>query len=282
MSRGDDRERYEREHEARLPTNAQGIVVGAETIRLANSTGRAVLLLHGFNDTPQSMAYLAQQLHAAGWTVLAPRLPGHGVKLSIMARDSRAALWVSAVEEAYQLLASTHQTVVVCGLSMGGALGVLLSQAHPEIRALVLLAPYLGMPLKLQAQLALAWLFQFGMPYRKGTGGERSLHDPVARANALGPGIITARTMTELRTVARAAENALPQLRVPTLYIQSREDNRISERDAKRHFAAIGSPGKVQHWLTGCGHIISADYCRDVVAQKTVEWFAQHTTNAKG
>jgi hypothetical protein len=55
--------------------------------------------------------------------------------------------------------------------------------------------------------------------------------------------------MTELRAVARAAEAVLPTLRVPTLYMQSREDNRISEADARRHFAAIGSPDKVTHWL---------------------------------
>jgi carboxylesterase len=276
VSRRADREHFEREHAARLPANAQGIVVGAESIRLKGTTGHAVLLLHGFNDTPQSMAYLAHQLHDAGWTVHAPRLPGHGVKLSIMARESRAALWISAVEESYAVLKATHDTVVVCGQSMGGALGVLLSIAHPEIPALVLHAPYLGMPFKLQAQLALAWLFQFGMPYRKGSGGERSLHDPVARANALGPGIITARTMTELRTIARAAEDALPRLRVPTLYLQSREDNRISARDATRHFDAIGSAEKVQTWLTGCGHIISADFCKADVASLTIDWFARH------
>jgi carboxylesterase len=277
VSRRSDRERFEREHAARLPTNAQGIVVGAETIRLPNTNERAVLLLHGFNDTPQSVAYLAQALHAAGWSVLAPRLPGHGVRLSIMARESRVTLWIRAVDEAYAVLSATHATVVVCGQSMGGALGVLLSIAHPEIPALVLLAPYLGMPRRLQGQLAVARLLTFGSPYRTSTGGERSLHDPVARANALGPGVITVRTMTELRAVARAAEAELPRLRVPTLYLQSREDNRISARDAERHFAAIGSPEKVQRWLTGCGHIISADFCRDDVAHETLAWFAQHS-----
>jgi len=270
------REQFEREHEARLPTNARGVVIGAETIRLPHTTGRAALLLHGFNDTPQSMSSLAPALHAAGWSVLVPRLPGHGVRLDIMVRESRPSLWIAAVEEAYAALRATHDTVVVAGLSMGGALAVLLQRAHPEIPALVLLAPYLGMSLKLRAQLALVRILGRDTTYRYGRGGERSIHDPVARRQALGPGVITVSTMRALREIAFAAQAALPALRAPVLYLQSREDNRISVAQAERYFAAIGGDQKVLRWLTGCGHIISNDYGREEVAQQTIDWFNEH------
>lgn len=270
------RERFEQAHARRFAVDADGVVVGAEDIRLPHASGRAVLVLHGFNDTPQSMAYLAARLHEAGWSVLAPRLPGHGVRLPLMARDGRAALWRQAVAAHYAALRAEHEIVVVCGQSMGGALATLLAAAHPEIPALVLLAPYLSMPWSIQLRTALAWVLQLTSPYFQGSGGDRSLHDADAKARALGPGVITARTMTELRAVARAAEAVLPTLRVPTLYLQSREDNRISQADARRHFAAIGSPDKVMHWLSGCGHIISADYRRDEVAAETIAWLDQH------
>lgn len=270
------RERYEQAHARRFAADADGVVVGAEDIRLPHASGRAALVLHGFNDTPQSMAYLAARLHEAGWSVLAPRLPGHGVRLPLMARDGRAALWRQAVAAHYAALRAEHEIVVVCGQSMGGALATLLAAAHPEIPALVLLAPYLSMPWSIQLRTALAWVLQLTSPYFQGSGGDRSLHDADAKARALGPGVITARTMTELRAVARAAEAVLPTLRVPTLYLQSREDNRISQADARRHFAAIGSPDKVMHWLSGCGHIISADYRRDEVAAETIAWLDQH------
>jgi carboxylesterase len=270
------REPFERAHAARCPTDARGIVKGAETIRLPHTTGRAALLLHGFNDTPQSMTYLANAMHAAGWSVLVPRLPGHGVRLDLMVRESRASLWRAAVEESYAALRETHESVVVCGQSMGGALAVLLSRAHAEISALVLLAPYLGMPRKLQLQLALVRLFQSRTSYRYGRGGERSLHDPDARRHALGPGVITVSTMHALREIAEDAQAELPNVRVPVLYLQSREDNRISIADAERHFAAIGGDQKVQRWLTGCGHIISNDFQRADVAAQTIDWFNQH------
>lgn len=271
------RARFELAHARRLPTGPDGVVMGAERIQLQGSNGRAAMLLHGFNDTPQSMAYLAAAVHGAGYTVVAPRLPGHGVRLPDMARDARSAQWRSTVAHEYAQLRTAHDTVVVCGQSMGGALAVLLAAAHRELPALVLLAPFLGMSVRMQFQIIASMWWNFGAPYHIGTGGERSLHDPVARVQTLGPRVFTARMMNELRTVARAAERALPGVVVPTLYLQSREDNRISSEDAERHFAMLGSGEKVQRWVVGSGHIISADYCRDDVARQVIEWFAEHS-----
>jgi carboxylesterase len=193
-----------------------------------------------------------------------------------MASQMRAAAWTADLRHEYTALRASHETVVLCGLSMGGALCAQLAATLPELPALVLLAPYLGMPWTLQLQLPLAWLAQLFSPYLTGRGGERSLHDPVARAKALGPGVNTARTLTELRTIALAAERALSAVRAPTLYLQSVEDNRVSAADARRHFAMLGSPVREQRWLTGCGHIITADYCRVEVARQVIAWCAQY------
>jgi len=268
--------RLEAQHARRFTFTHDGAVVGAETVRLVGTRGRAVLLIHGFNDTPQSMAYLAAAMHRAGWTALAPRLPGHGVSLARMAREARAASWRAELAGAYAQLRRDHDHVMVCGQSMGGALAVLLAAELRDLSALVLLAPYVGMPISLQLQIGVAWLLHAWGPYRESAGGERSIHDPEAKARALGPGIITARTMTELRTVARGALSALPRVQAPTLYLQSRTDNRIPGAVAERNFRALGSREKVQRWLTGCGHIISADYCRDEVARQVIEWGDQH------
>ena len=270
------RDRFEADHRRRFRLTAMGLVVGAEPFTLSGGADRAVLVLHGFNDTPQSMAALAARLHARGWTVRVPRLPGHGVGLAEMAAASRAVAWRTAVREEYDALRRTHADVAVVGQSMGGALAVLLAAERPEIPALVLLAPYVGMPRALQWQIAAAWLAQLVMPYRTSVGGERSIHDPRARAAGLGPGVVTARTLTELRRVAEDAEAVLPALAVPTLYLQSREDNRIAVPHAVAMFRRLGSADKRLHWLTGCGHIISDDYCRDEVAEDTARWIEGH------
>jgi carboxylesterase len=192
-----------------------------------------------------------------------------------MARESRYAAWTASVEHSYQQLRAAHHTVVVCGQSMGGALATLLAVRHREIPSLVLLAPYLRMPRHIELQTLLTWVFRPLGKYRAGRGGDRSIHDPDAKARALGPGVITARLMTELRKASRHAYAALPQLQTPTLYVQSREDNRITTETAEHCFARVGSARKVQRWLTGSGHIISADYSKDEVAEQVIAWFAE-------
>jgi carboxylesterase len=273
---------FEQNHANRLQIGDDGIVVGAAPYRLDGSATHAVLLVHGFNDTPQSVAPLARALHVAGWTVVAPLLPGHGRSLPVMAAESRADAWLACVRSEYVSLRASHGTVALCGLSMGGALCALLAAEHPEVPALVLMAPYLGMSWGWQAKLMLAWGAMLFTPYLKGSGGERSIHDPEARARALGPGVNTAHTLTGLRTIALAAESALPALRTPTLYLQSREDNRVTTADAERHFARLGSAVREQRWLTGCGHIITADYCRDEVAAQVIAWLSKHVRGGIG
>ncbi|HEY0928616.1 MAG TPA: alpha/beta fold hydrolase [Gemmatimonas sp.] len=265
--------RFEQFDEARRPRSADGIVRGAEPFRLQGTNGRAVLVLHGFNDTPQSMRHLATRLHGEGYTVDVPRLPGHGGSLVELARDGHADQWRVAVRDAYDVLRRTHDTVHLCGQSMGGALATLEAYDRVEVRALVLLAPYLGMPFDMRWQTYAAAMLKPFTPYHRSKGSERSIHDPEARAQALGPGIVTPGALAGLRTVATAVHNILPSMTVPTLYIQSREDNRISVSDATRYFSRIGSSIKEQRWLNGCGHIISADYCRDTVADAAIAWF---------
>lgn len=260
---------------ARRPRHPDGIVRGAEPIRREGTNGCAVLLLHGFNDSPQSMAYLAERLHAAGYTVHAPRLPGHGCSLREMAREQRAPAWRAAVAEAHAALRDAHRTVFLCGQSMGGTLAVLETVEHPPA-ALALLAPYLGMPVALRLKLAVARLGEPFTAYLRSAGGERSIHDDAARAQALGPGLVTATTLAALQHVALSAETALPRVTAPTLYLQSRLDNRIQPVAAERHFATLGARVKEIRWFTGSGHILSVDYEKAAVAEAVLAWFERH------
>lgn len=264
--------RFEAGDLARRPRDADGVVIGAGEIRLSHpAADRAVLVLHGFNDTPQSMHHLAVRLHTAGYTVHAPRLPGHGGSLRELAAEARASRWRAAVEQALTDLRRTHRTVFVCGQSMGGALTVELAVAHPDLPAIALLAPFIGLEPDMRRKIGFARFSP--VPYFRSPGGERSIHDPVARRRALGPGIVTARALRALREVALHAERVIPTLLVPTLYVQSVHDNRVTEAAGLRHFKSINTPSKRQIWLHGSGHIISADYERELVADAVIGWF---------
>lgn len=274
------RRSFEAAHARRFQLSAHGIVPGAESIALDASRTHAVLLLHGFNDTPQSVAPLATALERAGWTVRVPLLPGHGRALAVMSRG-RAVEWLAGARAQYSALRATHATVAICGQSMGAALAVQIASETPDLPALVLLSPFIGMSPMLSLKFALTWIPQLFFPYRNSTGSDRSIHDPQAKAQALGTGVVTARLLLELRTVALDAQSALPAVRAPTLYLQSREDNRVRAPDAERNFAALGAHQREQRWLTGCGHIIAVDYCKAEVARQTVEWFGRWAGNPR-
>ncbi len=97
-----------------------------------------VLLCHGFTGTPQSMRPWGEHLADRGYTVRIPRLPGHGTTWQEM-NDTRWEDWYSCVDAAFRELHQTCERVVVCGLSMGGALALQLAQEHgPRISGLVL------------------------------------------------------------------------------------------------------------------------------------------------
>ena len=74
---------------------------------------------------------------------------------------------------------------------------------------------------------------------------------------------------------AAAGRAALRQLTVPTLVVNSREDNRIPSALAERAIAAMRGPVE-QQWVEGCGHVITVDYCRDTVADLTLDFLARH------
>ncbi len=250
-------------------------MAGAEPISEGARSGRAVLLLHGFGDTPQTLRYLATDLVAHGYAVRAPLLPGHGRTLPQFAA-SRSEDWLESAREELRVMLESHADVSIVGLSMGGALASILAAECGEIGALVLIAPYLDMPPSVRR--VARWHRAFGVitVYLAGRGGERSIHDPAERALALSYRASTPRLLFELSRIADAARASLPRISVPTLLLQSREDNRISPAVAEYAHASLGSQEKQLVWLKGCGHVITVDYGREGVFTLVGDWLEAH------
>src|SRR5215213_10799816 len=108
--------RAERAYAQRRPPATDGVVQGAEGFTLEGTNGRALLLLHGFGDTPQTLRYLGERLHAEGFTVRAPLLPGHGRGLRDFAAAS-AEDYARAAREELARLRAQASWVGVIGLS---------------------------------------------------------------------------------------------------------------------------------------------------------------------
>lgn len=270
----------ERESQGRRRFGPDGIVVGAAPITLPRVGAPGVLLLHGGGDTPQSVAGLAAFLHERGFSVFVPLLPGHGRRLRAFAAVN-AQDHTRAAADAYAHLRARHAVVNVVGLSMGGALAVRLASEHPEIPALVLLAPYIVVPPRIARAARLAWLWGALVPFVRSSEGI-SVLDAEQRASSLAYGVFSAKALRALYGIARAAFEALPRISSPTLMIQSREDNRISVDAAERAFARIGASEKRLEWITGAAHVITVDFGRARVYERVADWIQTHTSAATG
>jgi carboxylesterase len=253
---------------------ADGVLEGAEPIALDGTGAGAVLVLHGFGDTPQTVRYLCEHLNALGYAVRAPLLPGHGRRVRDFARSSGAE-WIAHARQALEELRAEHGAVAVVGLSMGGALASVLAAEPGAVSALALVAPYVSMPNWLRRVASTHHALGACVVYLRGRG-DRSIHDAGEAALNLAYGYTTPRLVAELSAVVRRARSVLPALRVPTLVVQSREDNRIPEDAARRAFEMIGAPVKEIEWLTGCGHVVTVDYGRERVFERVAGWLARH------
>src|SRR5688500_16514508 len=234
-----------------LPRATDGIIEGAAPIDHQGVGRRAVLILHGFGDTPQTVRYLAAHLHALGFTVRAPLLAGHGRTLREFGR-STADQWLATASRELAALQQRHETVGVVGVSMGGALAVILAaqagqqpgaasggiSRHPAggiaagevpprpAAALVLIAPYRSMRARARRLARWHWAlspFIHYLPSRE----EASIRDADERRSNRGFGTVTPRLLRQLHRIVSKADAALPAIAVPTLVIHSRGDNRI-------------------------------------------------------
>lgn len=109
-------------------------------------TARAVAIFHGLSNCPQQFAALATDLHAAGYNVLLPRLPRHGLERMT---DDMAALTTSelvdSANEVVDIMQGLGDQVTVMGLSAGGALAAWCAQNRPDVDRAIAISPALGL-----------------------------------------------------------------------------------------------------------------------------------------
>jgi carboxylesterase len=123
--------------------SSAAVLPGAEPVDLPGGPV-GVLLSHGFTGTTQSMRPWAQHLAAAGLTVTAPRLPGHGTRWQDLNQTGWDD-WYGEVERAFDDLRRRCDVVFAMGLSMGGTLVLRLAEQRGEqVAGLVVVNASLG------------------------------------------------------------------------------------------------------------------------------------------
>lgn len=251
--------------------NVQGVIAGAEGFTLEGTDDRAIVLLHGYNDSPQTLRAPAAAFHAAGWTVYVPLLPGHGRSLPAFAASTSKG-WIDAGRGAVREAMLRHRRVAVGGLSMGGAIATIVAAEQGDVLAAVLFAPFLVHSRRLGAMVAIWPLLNMWTKYLTGGQATRSVRDPAARDAIIAYRCSTPRLLREIQRVVRDAVAVLPAVRQPVFMAQSGDDYRIPPSEAQDAFNALGSADKHLHWTTGNGHVITVDYGHEELSANAVRW----------
>lgn len=211
-----------------------------------------VLLSHGFTATTAEVRPLAEFLHAHGYTVSCPLLPGHGTTVQEMNR-CRWQDWVAAIEAAYQQLTKRCQKVAVGGESMGALLTLYLASHNPEVAAVLsnavaikTVSPFIKL---LAPLLALVKEYRYRKPGPWTVVDDRWKGYPVEPYPAA----------VQLFRLQAALLPRLPIIRQPVLILHGRLDTSAKPESAEMLYRSVSSPVKELHWLEKSHHCLLLD-----------------------
>ena len=242
------------------------ILEGAEPFEFeGNDIG--VLVVHGFTGSPQSMRYVGEQLHKKfGFTVVGPRLPGHGTSVDDMATTGLAD-WVGEAERALKDLAARKSKVFVTGLSMGGTITLNLAWRHKDIvQGIAPIAAAAGI---LNAPMSEA-MFLDPMPERlPGVGSDIKAPGVEELAYAEVPTVC----FGPLTTLVMGTASMLQEITCPALVLQGREDHVVPPENAPYIVSKLSSDEVHLMWLNESYHVATLDNDKDLIVESVGKFF---------
>lgn len=209
-----------------------------------------ILLIHGFTGTPSEMRPMGDYFKEKGYTVYAPLLAGHGKSPEDLEQTGWRDWWQSALD-AYEKIRSEAELdhLFVAGLSMGGVLSLLLATEKTMDGVIPMCAP-------VWVRDRRAFLAGIAYPfYRYKPKGKHP--DPEVEAYLVPFDRTPIKSVGELNKLLRRLKRCLPQVEVPALIVQSRQDETIRSRSAKHIYETISSKNKHLSWYEKSSHIIT-------------------------
>lgn len=230
-----------------------------------------ILLIHGFTGAPPEMRLVADRFNAAGLTVSAPLLPGHGTTVSEMNRCQWTD-WTAHVAQSYRVLAARCERVFVAGLSMGSMLALHFAALHPNLPGVIAYSPATWVADNL---LPVATVARYVIKTRP-KGKDTDLADPGAFDRLWCYDEQPVAAASQLYALIRETRRLLPQLVPPLLIVYSVGDRSIHPESAARTYALAGSKDKQIIELAESGHVITVDRQWRSVADETLAWVKRH------
>lgn len=212
---------------------------------------------------------MGEYLNGQGLTCLGIRLNGHATNMEDMRRSSWTD-WTASVEDGFHLLSGSVDRIFLAGLSMGGALSLLMSARFAErVAGVVAMSTPYRLP-RDPRNYPVWFLRLYGRFVRyapkSGEVPGASWFDKEAFAGHVSYPQNPVSPIAELKILLHEMRAALPGIRQPVLLIHSKDDTYVlPENMEKIHAALVSASDRTKLYVTGSGHVVTRDAVRDQV-----------------
>lgn len=228
-----------------LAPDVKGIVIRPEGASVA------FLLVHGFCASSDELATLGTYLSDQGFASFAVQLAGHGTTPEDL-KETSWQDWYQSVRRGLDVVRSWNpKHLFLAGISMGGALSILLASEENNIDGIVLMAP----------ALKISGIIPKLVPILKHFMKDRDIDVEAAqrvydvKRTKYNREPVSA--YHELFKLQKATRKSMSKVVIPTIIIQGTEDKTIDPKNGQIALGGISSKNKELHMLDGAEHVIS-------------------------
>ena len=254
---------------------SEEVVKGCESFEIKPSKTKVVLLLHGLGGCPHEVSLVGEYLANNGYSVVAPRYPGHGSKGKVMSNYGWQD-WYEVVQKEYLQLTQKYDEVYVLGFSTGGTIGLKLAENY-NVKKLILLSPFMYISYK--------WYYGFRPEIYLTTVGSFiddwpanytlvHINDPVARAKYVRGDYFSFKATRSALELINDVKKDLAKIQSPVLIIHSKGDETTDYIGSQYLYEQLKSKDKKFVTLKKSNHIVGLDYEKTKVFRE-VKYFIE-------
>ncbi len=249
------------------------MIPGAEPFEFGAGS-QAVLFLHGWTSSPRELRFLAERMAAAGFHCHGPLLKGHGLTLADLS-PTRYSDYLEQSTKTFDELAGKYARVSICGLSMGGLLGLNLALKR-EVANLVLIAPFLrtwGRTLGIPNDWLVGRVPIWGN-IAKGAAGP--IKDARAAQDHIAYPAMPAAAMVSVVEAGRGLRGKAAGVTCPVLIHHDVNDKTSDFTGSLDLMRNLGSDDKTLMAYNRGNHVLTLDFDRSRIEDETLAWLLRH------